>query len=196
LIGKLAGANASIIGKGIAGEAIVNAAKARNKGDGVGSKKEYEFAVKTYLPAIKVQFPNLPLDQQEAKAYEKYQQNKAAGLPGAESSLESREYLKEMEEVGSEFRADMTNLRKKHRNPDGSKKEDDEIKEIMLAEKRAARRKSKLAGSSTAPAAPAASGTVANPLPMVANQNQAVTGKFYNTPRGVARWDGKQFVQD
>jgi hypothetical protein len=39
LIGKLAGANASIIGKGIAGEATVNAARERAKGAGKGTSR-------------------------------------------------------------------------------------------------------------------------------------------------------------
>jgi hypothetical protein len=55
----------------------------RPTGGSGGGEKEWAYATKTYLPKIKKQYPDMPADEQNALAYQMYQNNKSPGLPGA-----------------------------------------------------------------------------------------------------------------
>ena len=46
------------------------------------------------------------------------------------------------------------------------------------------------------PITPASSGTKEAPLSLPSTQKDMVSGKYYNTPRGTAKWDGTKFVKE
>jgi hypothetical protein len=51
--------------------------------------KEFEFAMDTYLPAVKELYPDLTPAQQRAKALRMYQEGRSAGLAGVETRVEA-----------------------------------------------------------------------------------------------------------
>jgi hypothetical protein len=72
---------------------IAQAAKPVGRGSGGagGSEKEFQFAMKQYLPDIQRQFPGLSSEEHSAMAFERYQKNKSAGLEGVTTRTESTE---------------------------------------------------------------------------------------------------------
>jgi len=56
-----------------------------------GSEKEFQFAMKQYLPDTQRQFPGLSDEEHRALAFERYQKNKSAGLEGVTTRTESNE---------------------------------------------------------------------------------------------------------
>jgi hypothetical protein len=57
-------------------------------GAGAGNK-EWTYATKTYLPLAQKKYPNATPEQQQAYAYEMYQNNKSAGLPGSNAKTDA-----------------------------------------------------------------------------------------------------------
>ena len=92
-------------------------AMAANKvsgGSGAGGKeKEWEFATKKYLPLIRSnpETKDLPLDQQEALAYEMYQKGRTPGYEGVATKVESTEQIKALEEFNTAKIMDSKNYR-------------------------------------------------------------------------------------
>ena len=82
-------------------------AMAANKvsgGSGAGGKeKEWEFATKKYLPLIRSnpETKDLPLDQQEALAYDMYQKGKSPGYGGVTTKVEATDQLKAREDFNN-----------------------------------------------------------------------------------------------
>lgn len=79
---------------------VAQAAKPTGGAGGAGSAKEFIVGPATYLPAIKKQFPGLSDEEHKAMAFERYQQNKSAGLPGVVARTESGERTKAAELAG------------------------------------------------------------------------------------------------
>ena len=51
--------------------------------------KEYEFAIDTYLPAVKELFPDLSPAQQRARAFQIFQERKSPGLEGVQTRVDA-----------------------------------------------------------------------------------------------------------
>ena len=76
----------------------------KGSGGGAGGKeKEWEFATKKYLPLIRSnpETKDLPLDQQEALAYEMYQKGRTPGYEGVATKVESTEQIKAREDFNN-----------------------------------------------------------------------------------------------
>ena len=122
----IAAANAAQKDKKDAGTARLNKLKAMGEiqakvatanrpirigGGAGGGEKEWAYATKTYLPKIKKQYPDMPADEQNALAYQMYQNNKSPGLPGATlkgditTGSQSRTMFNDRVQYGSDAKA-------------------------------------------------------------------------------------------
>jgi len=97
---KIAGLKLDREAKAAAGNVIGKLAQANRvtgAGAGAGSAKEFIVGPATYLPAVQRQFPGLSDEEHKAIAFERWQQNKSAGLPGVVARTESNERTKASE---------------------------------------------------------------------------------------------------
>lgn len=79
-------------------------------------EKEFQFGVSQYLPMVKEQFPDLSPAQQNAKAFQMYQERKSAGLAGVETRVEASAEEKARERAAKRASGDsqvLTAIRKK-----------------------------------------------------------------------------------
>jgi len=90
----------------------------KGSGGAGGGQKEYVYATQKYLPKIKAMYPTMPPDQQEAAAYQLYQQNKSAGLEGANVRANSAENLKAQENFNNELNYGVSAAAKAYRAAD------------------------------------------------------------------------------
>jgi hypothetical protein len=92
---KIAGLKLDRESKAAAGNVIGKLAQANRvtgkSGGAGGGPKEFIVGPATYLPAVRMQYPGLSEDEHKAIAFQKYQQNKAAGLEGVNVRTESSE---------------------------------------------------------------------------------------------------------
>jgi len=134
--------------------------------------------------------PDLTKGEAEAMAYDDYVAAETSIQAGKLEAQRSRYAQQGRIDVAQELRAWESGL------PISDPKTYAQmLKDPAFAAQKRAEKRAELEGraATEAPATTAGQGTVDSPMQMPASQDKLVQGKVYQTARGLARWDGKQF---
>jgi len=134
--------------------------------------------------------PDLTQAEAEAMAYDDYVAAETSIQSGKLEAQRSRYAQQGRIDVAKELRAWESGL-----SVSDPKTYAQMLKDPAFAAQKRAEKKAELEGmgATEAPATTAGQGTVDSPMQMPASQDKLVQGKVYQTARGLARWDGKQF---